>query len=209
MSQISILLVEDQQLVRQAWTMQLNEVPEFTVVGSCENGAEAVELARQLRPDVVLLEIDLKGMDGFETSSLIRKFAPGSNILGVSTHAQVFNAKRLIKIGALGYVTKNSSLAELVEAIKQVSQKKTYICADMKEALSASYLETPPPNAMSGLTSREMGIIEYLRKGFTSKDIGKRLGLSPKTVCVHRYNMMKKLKVKNTASLINYMSYAY
>src|SRR6187399_737378 len=120
MPDISIFIVQNQQLVRQALTLQLSKVPGFTVAGCCESSCEAVEIVKQLRPDVVLFDIGQENVDGVDITRLMRKYSPGSEIVCISMHTQTFLARRLFKMGALGFLTKNSSSCELIEATRQV-----------------------------------------------------------------------------------------
>jgi DNA-binding NarL/FixJ family response regulator len=133
MDKISILIADDHTLVRETWSFILNTDPRFTVVAECGSGEEAVELAKKLRPNVVIMDINLPGINGIEATQQIRKFSPGSKILGVSLHTQPTYARKMIQKGAMGYVTKNSSREEMFKAIMEIQNGKKYICDEIKD----------------------------------------------------------------------------
>ena len=205
MEKITILIAEDHTLIRETWNFILNSDPRFQVLATCGNGEEAVELARQLRPNVVTMDINLPGMNGFEAAQLIRKYSPGSKILGVSMHSQPAYARKMIQAGAKGYVTKNSPYDELMNAISEIHNNRTYVCQDIKDILAQQSFEGKE-QGLNSLSSREIEIIGYIRKGYSSKQIAEPLNISMKTIEVHRYNILKKLNLKNTAALVNYIN---
>ncbi len=207
MGKIKMLIADDHTLVRETWSFILNTDPRFTVVAECGNGEEAVELAKQLRPDVVIMDINLPGMNGIEATQLIRKYSPASKILGVSLHTQPTYARKMIQKGALGYVTKNSSREEMFKAITEVQQGRRYICDEIKNILSEQVINGEDGGGgVNSLSQREIEIIQFIKKGFSSKEIAESLDISVKTVEVHRYNVLKKLNLKNAAALVNYIN---
>src|SRR5438067_2252311 len=121
---ISILIADDHTLVRETWSFILNTDPRFTVIAESGSGEEAVELAKNLRPNIVIMDINLPGMNGIEATQLIRKYSPGTKVLGVSLHTQPTYARKMIQKGAMGYVTKNSSREEMFKAITEVQSGK-------------------------------------------------------------------------------------
>ena len=133
---ITIMITDDHTLLRQSLSMMLNSEPEFRVVAECGSGEEAVELARDNRPDVVLMDYNLPGMNGIEATQLIRKFSPGSKVVGVSLHSHPAYARKMMQSGAMGYLTKNSSHDEMVTAITEVHNNRKYVCNEIKNALS-------------------------------------------------------------------------
>ena len=136
MEKISILIADDHTLVRETWSFILNTDPRFTVIAESANGEEAIEMARQLRPNIVIMDINMPGMNGIEATQQIRKYSPGSRILGVSLHTQPTYARKMIQKGAMGYVTKNSSREEMFKAIMEIQNGKKYICEEIKNILS-------------------------------------------------------------------------
>jgi len=207
MEKISILITDDHKLIREAWSSILDSDARFRVVAQTGSGEEAIDLAKQLRPDVIILDINLPGISGFETIPLLKKFSPGSKILGVSLHTQPTYARKMLQRGAMGYVTKNSSREEMFKAIVEVSKGNRYICDEIKNILSEQMLDDDGhKTGINSLSQREIEIISYIRKGESSKEIAQILNLSAKTIEVHRYNLMKKLHLKNAAALVNFIN---
>lgn len=206
MDKITILIADDHTLVRETWSFILNNDDRFQVVAESGSGEDAVELARQLRPSVVIMDINLPGINGIEATQLIRKYSPLSKILGVSLHTQPTYARKMIQKGAMGYVTKNSSRDEMFKAIIEIHSGRKYICNEIKNILSEQVINGEESVGVNALSQREIEIITYIKKGFSSKEIAERLDISVKTVEVHRYNILKKLSLKNSAALVNFIN---
>lgn len=207
MEKISILIADDHTLVRETWSFILNTDERFKVIAECGSGEEAVELARKLHPNIVIMDINLPGMNGIEATQLIRKVSPASHILGVSLHTQPTYARKMIQKGAMGYVTKNSSKEEMFKAIIEVQAGHRYICEEIKNILSEQVINgEDQQSGLNALSQREIEIINHIKQGFSSKEIAESLELSVKTVEVHRYNILKKLNLKNAAALVNYIN---
>lgn len=208
MKRVSIMIVDDHTLIRETWSFLLAKNENFEVVADCGEGERAVELARDTRPDVILLDINMAPMGGFEVLKMIRKFSPSSKIIGVSMHSQPAYAKKMIRLGARGYVTKNSPRQEMLEAISEVVNNNIYICKEVKNILSDQLLMGSDQDLpdLNNLSEREMQIVKALKEGFSSKEIASELNISLKTVEVHRHNILRKLKLKNTVSLINFIN---
>lgn len=208
MNKITILIADDHKLIRETWAVILNSDPRFQVIAACGNAEEAVELARTKNPNVILMDINMTPVSGFEATQQIRKILPASKIIGVSMHSQPAYAKKMLQIGARGYVTKNSSKEEMVNAILEVNDGKKYICDEIRNIISDQLLddkENAGPN-INTLTEREIQIINLIKEGLSSKEIALDLNISLKTVEVHRHNILKKLKLKNSASLVNFIN---
>jgi two-component system invasion response regulator UvrY len=207
MKKVSIMIVDDHTLIRETWSFLLGKNENFEVVAECGNGERAIELARDKRPDVVLLDINMAPMSGFDVLKMIRKYSPGSKIIGVSMHSQPAYAKKMLRLGAKGYVTKNSPRSEMMEAITEVTNNHIYVCQEVKNILSEQMLNGDQANPdINNLSDREMQIVRSLKEGLSSKEIAVELSISLKTVEVHRHNILKKLKLKNTVSLINFIN---
>jgi DNA-binding NarL/FixJ family response regulator len=207
MNKITVVVVEDHQLVREMWVQLFAGKKEIEVVGETGGFEEAIEMIKVKRPDVVLLDINLPGASGLDAVPLIRKFAPGSRIIAVSMHNQPAYTKKMLQLGARGYVTKNSSHEEIFTAIDSVMAGKTYVCMEIKNILSDQALQDEPagPNVKE-LSLREIEIIKLIKEGLSSKEIATRLHISIRTAEVHRHNILKKLGLKNTASLITFIN---
>jgi len=205
MEKITILLVDDHKLIRESWSFILNSDARFNVVGESSNGNDAVELAKEIKPQIVLMDINMTPVNGFEATKLLRKHSPSSKVIGISMHSMPAYARKMLQMGAMGYVTKNSSKNELMTAIVEVNDGKKYVCDEVKNILAQQELEqdTIRPD-MNSLSRREIDIVKLIKEGLSSKEIAVNLDISIKTVEVHRYNILKKLNLKNTAALVNF-----
>ncbi len=207
MEPITILLVDDHKLIRDSWSFILNSDPRFKVIAEASSGDVAVDLAREKKPAVILMDVNMSPINGFDATKLITKYSPGSKVIAVSMHTMPAYAKRMMQLGALGYVTKNSSKEELIKAILDVHSGKKYICEEVKNILAQKELEEEDaPGDLNALSRRELDIIHLIKEGLSSKEIALKLDISLKTVEVHRYNILKKLKLKNTAALVNFIN---
>ena len=153
------------------------------------------------------MDINILPISGFEATERIKKVSPDTKVIGVSMHSQPAYAKKMLQIGARGYVTKNSSKEEMIKAILEVNEGSKYICDEIKNNISELVLEENKdvPN-VNALTEREIQIINLIKEGQSSKEIASTLNISLKTVEVHRHNVLKKLKLKNSASLVNFIN---
>lgn len=208
MDKITILLVDDHKLIRESWSFILNSDPRFQVIGETSNADEAVGIAKDKKPKIVLMDINMSPVNGFEATKLVRKFSPGSKIIGISMHSMPAYARRMLQMGAMGYVTKNSSKDELLSAIMEVNSGKKYVCDEVKNILAQQELVEDGVGQpdMNVLSRREIDVVQLIKEGLSSKEIAIRLEISLKTVEVHRYNILKKLSLKNTAALVNFIN---
>lgn len=207
MEKISVLIADDHKLIRETWSYILNSDPRFQVVAECGDSEQAVEVTKLKKPHIVLMDINILPISGFEATERIRKVSPGTKVIGVSMHSQPAYAKKMLQNGAKGYVTKNSSKEEMIKAILEVNDGSKYICDEIKNNISELVLEENKdiPN-VNALTDREIEIINLIKEGQSSKEIAVSLNISLKTVEVHRHNVLKKLKLKNSASLVNFIN---
>lgn len=207
MTKLTILIADDHKLIRETWSYILNSDARFEVVAECGDAQSAVEMAKLKRPNIVLMDINMMPFTGFEATEKIRKLSPASKIIGVSMHSQPAYAKKMLQVGATGYVTKNSSREEMFKAIVEVYKGNKYICDEIKNIISHQMLDekNEEPNIHS-LTEREVQIINFIKQGDSSKEIADTLDISLKTVEVHRHNILKKLRLKNTAALVNFIN---
>ena len=207
MEKITILIVDDHRLIRDTWKYMLELDERFEVMGDTGDPELAVEMVQELQPSIVLMDINMTPINGFEATERIRKVAPSSKVIGISMYAQPAYAKKMLQLGAKGYVTKNSSREELLKAVLEVNSGNKFICDEIKNNISEMVLEESKdlPN-VNALAEREIEIINLIREGFSSREIANRLSISLKTVEVHRHNVLKKLKLKNAASLVNFIN---
>ncbi len=207
MNPIKVLITDDHALIREVWSYILNSDPRFQVVADCGSGEEAIEAVKTLKPNVVLMDINLPGMNGIETVGQIRKYSPLTKILGISMHTNSVYVKKMMQMGASGYVTKNSPREEMFKAIVEVSSGRRYICAEIKNLFLEKMIDgDETKNDIQSLSARELEITGYITKGFSSKGIAESLSLKVKTVEVHRHNILKKLKLRNTPALVNFLN---
>src|SRR5690606_9204401 len=153
MQKISVMIADDHKLIRETWSYILNNDERFEVIAECGDSEYAVEVARDKKPDIVLMDINMMPITGFEATERIRKISPSSKIIGVSMHSQPAYAKKMLQIGAKGYVTKNSSREEMIKAILEVYEGNKYICEEIKNNISELILEenkdVPNVNALT------------------------------------------------------------
>jgi DNA-binding NarL/FixJ family response regulator len=208
MNKIRVLIADDSKLSRDTWTYMLNNDARFIVVADCGDADKAVELTTDKRPDVVLMDINTPAFAALEATQKIRKQQPGTQVVSISSYSQPLYVKKMMQMGAKGYVTKNSSREEMIQAILEVSRGNKYICNDIKDIISEQTLgdERYRQPDINAITNRELEIITLIKEGSSSREIGARLFISLRTVEVHRHNILKKLKLKNTTALINFIN---
>lgn len=207
MNKFKILIIDDHLLVGHAWKTILEADPRMQVIDVVSGADAPLELIEKQAIDIVLLDINMKPISGFEMAELILKRKPSIKILAVSMHDQPAIVRKMIKCGAAGYVSKNARKEEMIQAILAVMNNKRFISADIQQKL-ADELITDNHNgskkiSFSKLTEKELEILKMVKRGLTSKEIAAQLHISYKTVQVHRHNILKKLNQKNTASLLN------
>ena len=204
---ISIVIVDDHRLIRQMWASMFADITGIIVAGEAGTLAGAVEMIKEKIPDIVLLDINLGKESGMDAVPLIRKFSPGTRIIAASMHNQSAYVKKMLQLGAKGYVTKNSPFEEMLTAIEEVMKGNLYVCEEIKNisAEEVMNLDTDAPN-IKKLSFREIEVIRLMKDGLASKAIALQLNIAIRTVEVHRHNILKKLQFKNTASLINFIN---
>lgn len=199
---IKVLIVDDHKLIVEAWTNILNSEQNIEVCGNADNAEEALNLAHRYRPDIILMDINLKGgSSGFEATENVMNQLPKTKVIALSIHDDLSIVKKIFSIGATGYLTKNSSKKELIESIKKVYEGEKFVCEEIKDRFLNSAMNTTEDNNKKELTSKEIEIIKYITKGLTSKEIGEILHISNRTVDTHRHNILKKLEIPNAAQL--------
>lgn len=204
METINILLACRQTLVRQSWNVLLSSYYRIRIVGESTTPEQTIALAPGLQPDVVVVDLDLSDAEIVRFYRHLRAVAPHSRVIAVSGAAEPLLAQRVLEAGVMGYITRHSPVKELFGAIIQVSHGNPYICSSIIRQFTSSLFQAQrvAPRA-SRLTHREIEIIRMVRQGRSSTGIAEELSVSPKTVERHRYNILKKLQVKSTVSLIN------
>jgi DNA-binding NarL/FixJ family response regulator len=200
MNKIRILIVEDHHLVAEAWRIMLQSEEDFIIVGDADNENDAIQFATNLRPDIILMDINLKNGNGINATSEICNILPKTKVIGLSLHDDVAFVKKILSLGAKGYLTKNTSKKEFIEAIRKVHEGESYISQEIKEKLFQAMMFEPDQKKRD-LTMKEIEIVKLISQGLTSKEIGEKIFLSPRTVETHRHNILKKLELPNAAQL--------
>jgi two-component system, NarL family, response regulator NreC len=199
-----ILLVDDHQMFREGLKAVLKSETDFQVVGEAENGIQAVELCRELTPDVVIMDISMPEMSGVEAAGKIHAESPAVKIIILSMHTEKRYILGALKAGATGIVAKNSASAELLTAIETVVSGQTYLSPSVSNVLVQNILESGSDNGEKMLSPRERQILQLIAMGKGTKEIGEELGISNKTVEAHRMQLMNKLDIRNVADLVKY-----
>ena len=197
----NIFIVDDHDLVREGLRALLEKEPAFEVVGETGDGQEAVRAVARLQPDVVLMDINLPGgIGGLEAIERILAKQPGTRILVLSAHEDAMHARRVLKGGAVGYLTKRSAAEELIHAIGVVHQGKTYLEPGIAQQMAMQQL-SGERNPVDTLSEKEFKVFLELAKGKSVQDIADIMSLSPRTVGTHLYNIKQKLGASNSAEL--------
>jgi DNA-binding NarL/FixJ family response regulator len=206
--QIRILLADDHNVVRKGLRLLLESQPGFSVVGEAADGRQAVAQAELTKPDVAVLDIAMPNLSGTEAAQRIREMFPGTAILILSMHSDEGYVLRALKAGAKGYILKDSAEGDLIEAVKSVSEGKTFFSSQITKMLVEDYVRDIRARGVEDsyelLTSREREILHLLAQGTSNKEIAGSLGLSHYTVETHRKNLQEKLNLHSLAELILY-----
>ena len=200
---IRLLLVDDHPLVLDGVNACLEEEPGMQVVGQAANGSEALALAAEIDPDVVLMDVTMPVMGGLEAATLFRERFPAIRILILSMHDDQAYILKLIQAGASGYILKDVSSAELIKAIETVHQGSTYFSAGASESLFKNF-DGQSRREKRVLTRREETVLRMIAEGLCNKDVARQLDISVRTVESHRQNIKSKLKVSTAAGLAKY-----
>jgi DNA-binding NarL/FixJ family response regulator len=204
---ISILIVDDHAVVREGLRGLLEKEPDMEVAGEAGNGLEAVKLARELNPDVIIMDINMPDMNGIEATRRILAANRDIRILALSLESDRRFIVEVLEAGAKGYVLKDAFFAELATAIRTVAEGDSYLGPKITEMIIKDYLRRIPeslPITFTSLTPRERELIQLIADGKNTKEIASMFGTSIKTVEVHRHNIMKKLNLYSIAELTKY-----
>lgn len=200
MKRTSVFIIDDHPLVIEGLQSLLNPLGNIDVVGAANSASNALQWLNENGVDLILLDINLPDMSGVDLCKIIKEKYPQVRILGISTFSDRSFISRMIANGASGYIIKNAPSSEIAEAIKVVMAGNLYMNLNMEHLLK------PPVVTHAGelpkLTKRETEVLSYIADGYTNNDIAEKLFISPSTVDTHRKNLLAKLKVNNTASLI-------
>src|SRR5947209_12357159 len=200
-----IFLVDDHKLVRDGVKTILERVADFKVMAEAENGTDAVQACKKLRPDIVLMDIGLPGMNGIEATEEILRHCPGTRVVILSMYDDENSVVSAIRSGARAFVLKKASSTELLDALRTVARGGSYLSSQVSDRLlqriQRGDLETHDTSPLESLSPRELQVLRLVAEGKTSKDIAVLLDLGLQTVRSYRKTMMKKLGVNNVAGL--------
>ncbi|WP_417228032.1 response regulator transcription factor [Amphritea sp.] len=204
---IRVVLVDDHALVQEGIIARLENESALEVVGAASNGAEALSLIAQVKPDVVLMDISMPVMNGFEATERLRAEQPDVRVLILTMHESREYILKLIQCGAAGYVLKDVSASELVSAIKTVYSGATYFSAGVSQSLFSQpdlTLQNDTPPQQDALTCRETEVLSLLASGSSNKEVARQLDISVRTAETHRQNIKNKLDLHTAAGLVRY-----
>lgn len=206
MTMIRILVADDHALVREGIRYVLDSEPDFEVVAEAANGREAVELALQHKPDVVVLDITMPEETGLSAAARLRDLLPSARVLLLSMHDQAEYVREGMKLGTHGYLLKESAGEELRAAIRAVYAGGTFFSPAVVKRLTAAAAPQAPTAAalLRALTPRERDVLDGVARGLTNKAIAAELGISRRTVEAHRESLMRKLEIHNVAGLTRF-----
>jgi DNA-binding NarL/FixJ family response regulator len=198
---IRIILVDDHPVVREGLRSILSSFEEVEIIGQACSGREAIQLARELRPDVVVMDISMPEMNGIEATAALRRELPEVKVLALSMHENFAYIKQALAAGARGYILKDSSPKDLVDAICDVHSGTLPISPQAANILVGHQQSTPKG---SELTPREMDVLRFIARGYTNKEISAALGLGVRTIETHRENLIRKTGLATVAELTRY-----
>lgn len=204
--EIKLLLVDDHQIIIDGLQSIIQGAEGFNVTTFANNGREALDVLKILAVDVVLMDIDMPVMNGLDAAKIIKEKYPSVKVIILSMHGEKAMIKDLLRMCVDGYLIKNASKEELINAIKMVAAGDRYFSSEVTISLLNNEPADNKTITRSGLklTSREIEILKLVAEGYTNKEIGDQLFISHRTVDTHRTNLMKKLEVNNVAGLIGY-----
>jgi two-component system, NarL family, invasion response regulator UvrY len=199
---IKVLIVDDHALVRMGIRRLLEDMPDVKVVADAENGESALTLVKQHSPDVVLLDMKMPGIDGWEVTRRLKRSNPHVKVIAVTAMNAEPLPTRILQLGAMGYLTKESGAQEMAVAIRKVAQGEKYLSAEIAQKMAINSLEDTQTSPFNLLSEREMQVMFMITRGLNAQDIADKLFLSSKTINGYRYRIFEKLGIKNDVELI-------
>jgi two-component system response regulator NreC len=203
---IHILICDDHTLFVEGLKAMLRNETSLTIVGEARDGRQAVDLVKQLKPDVILMDVSMPDMNGFDATCRVREFDPNVKVLILTMHDEEEFVARCLEAGAAGYIMKDAPASQLLYAIEMVEKGERYLSPNVLKKVVDGYVKNTnrPQTSYDRLTAREREILKLLAEGLTVKEVAVRLNLSVKTVEVHKHNLMKKIDVHDKAELVKY-----
>lgn len=203
---IRVLIVDDHTIFRSGLNLLLSSEPDIEVIGECSDGKEAVQLAADLNPDVVLMDIGMPEVSGYDATRQIKETSPQVAILVLTMHRSDEYFFNMLEAGASGYILKGAETAELINAVRVVADGEAFLYPSMAQRLVQEYLRKSiiDTSGTPSLSPRESEILQLIAEGHTNKDIADILVISPSTVHSHRTNLMLKLELNSRYELVQY-----
>ena len=202
MSRPRVLLADDHRLLLEAFEKLLEE--ECDVVGTVADGRALLDAAPELRPDVIVMDISMPLLNGLDAARKLKHMMPRVKLIFLTVNKDPDIAAEAFRLGASGYVLKNSAASELIEAIKQAHKGEAYVTPPMTEGMVKSLQSPQHDKASNRLTTRQREVLQLLAEGHSMKEVGAVLNITPRTVAYHKYAMMKELGLKTNAELIQF-----
>ncbi len=208
MGGLSVLLADDHAIVRQGLRALIEAEPDLNVVGEAANGQEAVALARETSPDVVLMDVAMPQLNGIQATRQILSEAPRTKVLVLTSYSNDDFVKQMVEAGVSGYLTKQTAAQELIRAIREVQKGNAFfspsIARRLRDQSRGAFGRRPPALRATQLTPRETQVLQLISQGYANKQMAAELGISVKTIEKHRQHVMKKLDIHDIASLTRY-----
>jgi DNA-binding NarL/FixJ family response regulator len=203
---IRVLLADDHRLVRAGLRALLQSIEGVQVVAEAGNGYEALQLAEQHQPDIVIMDIGMEGLNGLEAATRLAKFTPAPRVIILSMHANEEYVRRSLQAGAAGYLLKGAEPAELEFALQAVMRGEIYLTPAVSKQVIQDYLQggRAKPDPLQDLTPRQREVLQLIAEGNSTKEIAYKLNLSIKTVETHRGELMNRLDIHDVAGLVRY-----
>jgi DNA-binding NarL/FixJ family response regulator len=198
-----VLLADDHRFLREAISQLLE--PQCHVVGAVADGRALLEAAKELRPDVVVLDIAMPNLNGLDAARQLKRLMPTVKVIFLTVSEDPDLAAEAFRVGASGFLLKNSAASELFQAIQEVLQGRSYVTPQATGGLVGAFLEGTKPGEKPGdLSPRQREVLQLLAEGHSMKEIGRILNITPRTVAFHKYTMMEQLRIKSSAELVQY-----
>jgi two-component system response regulator NreC len=208
LSRIRVLLADDHKMIRAGLRLVLEQQPDMTVVGEADDGRQAVALAEELKPGVVVMDVGMPNLNGIEAAMQVKQALPATAVVMLSMHSDEGYILRALRAGATGYILKDSAEADLVAAVRAVAEGKSFFSPKVSRILLEDYMrklrKTGAEDSYDLLSAREREILQLVAEGKSSKEIANLLNLSVYTVETHRANIMQKLNLRGIPELILY-----
>lgn len=203
---IKIVIADDHTIFRSGLRLLLDSESDFEVIGEANDGDSVIEMAHQLKPDIILMDIGMPGLNGIDATRQIVTKIPDILILILTMHRSDEYFFKALEAGASGYILKGAETNELIQAVRTVARGDVFLYPSVARRLVERYLEQPPSGdpRLSSMTPREREVLGLIAEGYSNKDIAERLVISPSTVHSHRTNLMEKLNLSKRHELVQY-----